>query len=162
MHTAGIVADHTAKRAAIMTGGIGRESEMVFFGSGAEMVEHNPWFDASDAADGIDFQDPRHVLGKIEDDGDVAALAGEGCASTAAEQWRAEIAAEANRGENIVGIAGKHNANRNLAIVGAVGGVESASAAIEPDFTANSLTQRFRQARSVDLRGLGGLREFCK
>jgi hypothetical protein len=162
MHAAGIVADHTPQRAAIMTGGIGRESEMVFFGSGAEMVEHNPWFHASDAADGIDFQNPRHVLGEIEDDGNVAALAGEGCASTAAEQWRAEIAAEGDGGENILGIAGNYNANRDLAIVGAVSGVESAGAAIEPDFTANSLTQRFRQAQSVDLRGLGGLREFCK
>jgi hypothetical protein len=162
MHAAGVVADHTAERAAIMSGGIGRESEMVFFGSGAEMVEHNPWFHASDAADGIDFQNPRHVLGKIEDHCDVAALASEGCPSTAAEQWRAEIAAEGDRGENIVGIAGNYNANRNLAIVGAVGGVESASAAVEPDFTANFRMQRFRQPQSVDLRGLGGLREFCK
>src|ERR1700727_1537441 len=162
MHAAGVVADHTAERAAIMTGGIGRESEMVFFGSGAEMVEHNPWFHPSDAAYGIDFENPRHVLGKIENDGNVAALAGEGRASTAAEQRRAEIAAEGDGGENIVGIAGKYNADRNLAIVGAAGGVKRARAAADPDFTVNLLTQRFRQPQSVDLRGLGGLREFCK
>ena len=144
MDAAGVVADHAAESAAIVSGGIGRESEVVFFGGGAESVEHDSGLYAGDAAGGIDFENPRHVFGKIEDDGDVAALAGERCAAAAAEKRRAEIAAERDRCENIVGVAGKHYADGNLAVVGAVGGVESASAAVEPDV--------LREASSPELR----------
>ena len=112
---------------------------MVFFGGGAQSVEHDSGLYAGDAAGGIDFENPRHVLGKIEHDGDVAALAGKRRAAAAAQQRRAELAAERDRGENIVGIAGKHYADGNLAVVGAVGGVERAGAAIETDFAIESL-----------------------
>ena len=158
VHAAGVVADHAAESAAVVRGGIGREGEMVFFGGGAESVEHDSGLHAGDAAGGIDFENPRHVLGEIEDDGDVAALAGERCAAAAAEQRRAELAAERDRGQNIVGVAGKHDADGNLAVVGAVGGVESASAAVEADFTVEfgreSQRARLRLAPCVHLRGL--------
>jgi hypothetical protein len=107
---------------------------MVFFGRGAEMVEHDSGLNAGDAAGGIDFENPRHVFGKIENDSDVAALSCERCASAAAEQWRAKLAAQSDGGENIVGIAGEYDADGDLAIIGTVSGVESASAAVEADF----------------------------
>jgi hypothetical protein len=110
---------------------------MVLFGGGAESVEDDSGLHAGDAAGGIDFENARHVLGEIENDGDVAALAGERGAAAAAEQRRAELAAERDRCKNVVGIAWEHDADGDLAVVGAVGGVESAGAAIEPDFTAN-------------------------
>ena len=161
MHAAGVVADHAAERAAVVRGGVGREGEMVLFGGGAEIVEHDSGLHAGDAAGGIDFENPRHVLGKIEDDGDVAALAGERRAAAAAEQRRAELAAEGDRGQNVVGIAGEHDADGNLAVVGAVGRVESACAAVETDFSAANLcAQGFGQACGIHLRGLRGLREF--
>ena len=68
----------------------------------------------------------RHVLGEVENDGDVAALAGERGAAAAAEQRRAEFAADGDGGEDVVGIVGKNDADGNLAVVGAVGGVEGA------------------------------------
>ena len=89
----------------------------------------------------------RHVLGKIEHDGDVAALSGERGAAAAAEQGRAEFAAERNGGENVIGIAGKNDADGDLAVVGAVGGVEGAAADVEANFAANILAQSFGQAR---------------
>jgi hypothetical protein len=64
-------------------------------------------------------------------------LAGERRAATAAEKWRAELAAQCDRGQNIVGIAGEHDTDGNLAVVGTVGGVEGASAAVEADFAAD-------------------------
>ncbi len=76
MDAAGVVADHAAEGAAIMSGGIGREGEMVLFGGDAEMVEHDSGLNPGDTVGGVDFENPRHVLGKIEDDSDVAALAG--------------------------------------------------------------------------------------
>jgi hypothetical protein len=135
---------------------------MVFFGRGAEMIEDHSGLHAGDAPGGIDFEDPRHVLGKIEDDGDVAALPGQRCAAAAAEQRSAELTAQRNRGENIVDIARKHYADRNLAVVGAVGRVESAAAAIKPDFAANLFAESLGKTRSVHWGRLGGLREFSK
>jgi hypothetical protein len=154
MHAAGVVADHSAESAAIVSGGIGGEGEVVFFGGGAEMVEHDSGLYASDAAGGIDFENPRHVLGKIEDDSDVAALSGERCAAAAAEQRRGELAAERDRGPNIVGVAREYDPNRDLAVVRTVGGIESAGAAVEADFAADFCAQSFCQSLGVNLRGL--------
>jgi hypothetical protein len=117
MHTAGIVSNHSTQSAAIMRRGVGREGEMVFFGGGTEVVEYHSRLHAGKAAGGIDFKNPRHVLGKIENDGDIAALSGEGCAAAATKQRRTELAAECNSSENILGIAREHDANRDLAIV---------------------------------------------
>jgi hypothetical protein len=83
------------------------------------------------------------VPGKIEHDGDIAALAGERGACAAAEERSVELAADRDRGENIVAIARQNYTDWNLAIVGSVGGVEGAAAAIEADFTSNLRTQRF-------------------
>src|ERR1700691_5887607 len=118
---------------------------MVFFGRGSEMVEHDPGLYAGDAAGRIDFENPRHVLGKIEDDGDVAALSGERRAAAAAEKWRAELAAECDRGLNIVSIARYYDSDGNLAVVGAVGGIESTGAAVEADFAADLHAESFFQ-----------------
>src|SRR5882757_8586167 len=134
MHAAGIVSDHAAESAAIMGGGDRTERAMVFFGGGAAVVENDSGLHAGDAADGIDFENPRHVFRKIENDGDVAALSGERCAAAAAEEWRAELAAQSDGGENIVGIAGEYDADGDLAVIGTVGGVKGASAAVEADF----------------------------
>src|SRR5271166_4170338 len=98
MDAAGVVADHAAEGTAIVRGGIGGEGEMVFFGGGAKSVEHDSGLHAGDAAGGIDFENPRHVFGEIEDDGDVAALAGQRRAAAATEKRRAEFAAEGDRG----------------------------------------------------------------
>jgi hypothetical protein len=101
------------------------------------MVEHNSGLNAGDAAGRIDFENPRHVLGKIEDDRDVAALPGKRCAAAAAEQRRPELTAQRDSGKNIVVIARQHDADRNLPVVGAVGRVERAAALIEADFAAD-------------------------
>ena len=98
MHAAGVVADHAAESAAVVSGGVGSEGEVVFFGGGAKTVEHDSGLYAGDAAGGIDFENPRHVFGEIENDGDVAALSGERRAAAAAEQRRAELAAECDSG----------------------------------------------------------------
>ena len=134
MNATGIVADHAADRAAVMTGGIGPKREVSVFQQRCEkMVKHHSRLHAGDAAGGIDLENPRHVFGKIKNNGDVAALSGKRCAAAAAEQRRTELAAEGNGCENVVGIARKDDSEGNLAIVGAVGGVESTRAAVEAD-----------------------------
>jgi hypothetical protein len=100
----------------------------------AQMVEHNAGLHAGDTAYGIDLEDLSHVLCEVEDDRDIAALSRERSASSAAENGSTEIAADGKRGENVVGIVREHDPNRNLAIVGAVGGVKGPRAAIKADF----------------------------
>jgi hypothetical protein len=164
MDATGVVSDHAAESATIVSGGIGCESEVVLFSGGAKMIEHDSGLYAGDAAGGIDFQDLRHVPRKIEYDSDVAALPGKRCAAATAEQGHAELAAECNRCQNIIGIARVHYADGDLAVVGAVRCVESASTAIETDVPARSATklsaQSFSQALRVYWCGLGGRGEF--
>ncbi len=100
----------------------------MFFGGVAEVVEHDAGLHAGDAVRGIDLEDARHVLGEIEHDGNVAALARKRSAAATAEQGRSEIAADRNRGEHVIGIVGKNHADRDLTVVGSVGGVEGAAA----------------------------------
>ena len=87
----------------------------------------------------------RHVLREIEDDGDVAALSGERGAAAAAEHGRAELAAECNCGEDVFGIARENYADGDLAVVGAVGRVESAGAVVESNVSCQSAAKLFAQ-----------------
>ena len=115
----------------------------MLFGGGAQMIEDDSGLHAGDAARGIDLENPRHVFGEIEDDGNVAALAGKRRAAAAAEQRRAELAAERNGGEYIVGVARENDTDGHLAVVGTVGRVECASAAVKADFAANLPAEGF-------------------
>ncbi len=135
---AGVVADHAADGAAVMAGGIGREGQMIFFGGVSEMIEDDSGLHARDAPLGIDLEDISHVLREIENDGDVAALSGERGAAAAAKERSTEVATNGDGRENIVGIARKNNADRNLAVVGAVGRVERAAAVVEADVPAHA------------------------
>src|SRR5580693_7905781 len=121
VNAAGVVADHATEGAAVVRGRVGCEGEMVFFGGVAEGVEHDSGLHTGDAARGIDLENLIHVAGKIEDDGDVAALSGERGAAAAAEQRRIEFTAERDCGDYVVNVAGKNYADRNLAVVGTVG-----------------------------------------
>jgi hypothetical protein len=156
MHAAGVVADHAAEGAALVTGWVGAEGEVMFFGGVAKIVEDDSRLHARDAAGGIDFENPRHVPREIEDDGDIAALAGKRGASPAAEQRGSELAAEGDSGENVVDVAGKHDTDWDLAIVGTVGSVEGTGSGVETNVAgraaANLGAQGFFEPRSVDLR----------
>ena len=145
-----------------MRGGIGTEGEMVFFGGGAEVVEHHSGLNARDAAGGIDLQDTRHVFGKIENYGDVTALAGKRCAAATAEKRSAKLTAERDGGDHVFDIAGKNNSDGDLPVVRAVGGVEGARARVEMDFAANVLSESAGQTGSVYYNRFCGAGEFSK
>ena len=138
MDATGVVADHAADGAAVMAGRIGGEGEVMFLRGVAEMIEDDSGLDAGDAALGINLEDVAHVLGEVEHHGHVAALAGKGSASAAAEKRSAEFAAGRDGGEDILRVIRKNHTDGDLAVVGSVGGVERASAAIEAHFPAKS------------------------
>jgi hypothetical protein len=100
-----------------VSGGIGREGEVMLLGCGAKAIEDDSRLDARDAARGIDFKNARHVLRKVENDGGVAALSGKRSPAAAGQQWSAVFAAEGNRGENIFFIARNYDADWDLAVV---------------------------------------------
>ena len=76
MDTAGVVADHAADGAAVVSGGVGGEGQVMFFGCVTEMIEHHSGLHAGDAAGGIDLQNIPHVFGEVENHRDVRALSG--------------------------------------------------------------------------------------
>src|SRR5690349_2549802 len=121
----------------------------MFFGCVAQVIENDPRLHASDATCGIDLEDVGHVLREIEDDCDVAALPGKRGSSAAAKKWGAEFAAKRDCGENIVGVAREHYANRDLAIVGAVSRIESAALVVEADVPTKVFTQGFSQSQGI-------------
>jgi len=127
---------------------------MMFFGCVAKMVKNHAGLYSRNSAGGINLKNLRHVLGEIENDSDVAALASERCAGTSTKEWRAELAAESDRRKNIVKIPGKNHSDRNLTVVGAIGRVKSASATIKADFALNPGSQGIAQSGGINESGL--------
>ncbi len=66
------------------------------------------------------------------------------------------VAAKGNRGKNVFFIAGNYDADWNLAIIGAVGGVEGAAARVEADFSAKVAAERGFERGALELRGVSG------
>jgi hypothetical protein len=122
---------------------------VIFLGGVAQIIEDDAGLHAGEATRRIDLDDLCHVPGKIQNDGDVAALAGERRPAAAAEKGRAEFAADGNCGENVIGIARKDDADGNLAVVRAVGSVEGAAGTVKADISIYAQAQSFCQSRSV-------------
>jgi hypothetical protein len=140
--------------------GIGPEGQMEFLGGIAKVIEDDTGLNASDLAVRIDLQNSGHVLGKIEDHGDIAALASQGSAAATRKNGRAEFPRDGNRSDNVVSIARKDNPYGDLAIIRTVGGIEGATAVVEADFTADRALQSGLQSNRVHGRRLGGSGDF--
>jgi hypothetical protein len=111
----------------------------------AEVVENDAVLAAGDAAVRIDLKDARHVLREVEDDGDVAALSGEGSAAASTEHRSVEFAGEGECGEDVVGVVRENYANGDLAVVGSVGRVEGARAVVKSNVSCQSAAKLFAQ-----------------
>ena len=64
--------------------------------------------------------------------------------------------AQRDRGDDVIGVAGKDHTNRDLAIVGAVGGIKGAAAGIETDVAADVAAQGLVQRGGVHQGARGG------
>ena len=151
--SAGVVADHAAEGAAAVGGGVGCVGEGEVFGGFADAVEDDAGLDVDGAGDGIDRAHLVHVLGEVEDDGGVAALAGERGSCSAGEDGRVEAAAEGDGGDDVVFVEGDDEADGDVAVVGGVGGVEGAGAGVEADLAADFFAEagiRVRLRREID------------
>ena len=149
VYATGVVTDHASQRAPAMGGRIGGEGKIVFFGGIAQPVEHDAGLDAGEFLCRIELQNRVHVFGEVHDHGHIAALAGQAGAASARENGRAQLAACGHGGHHVSLIQRQNQADGHLAVVGSVGGVESARSLVEADLAAHHLAQfRFQLARS--------------
>ena len=70
----------------------------MFFGGVAQVIENHSRLHPGRAPRGINFHDISHVAGEIEHQGYIATLAGKRGSATAAQQGRAILACDGNRG----------------------------------------------------------------
>ena len=143
MRAARVVADHAAERAAAVRGRIGSERELMRLGGVAQRIEHDARLDARESRWTGSISRIRFMY--FVKSSTTATL----------QHWPARLvpaprgrtgapycAARRHRRDHIVGVARDDEADRNLAVVGAVGRVERAAAAIEPHLAANLALQR--------------------
>ncbi len=134
---AGVIAAHAAQGAVIVRRRIGPESQMELIGRAAQVIEHAPGLHQRYLALWIEAKDVVHVLRHIHDHCNIATLAGQTGAAAAAQDGRAESAGRRHRFHHVLDVPRDHHADGHLPIVGAIGGVERARAAVETDFTAD-------------------------
>ena len=160
VNAAGVVSDHAAQRASIMGCGIGTERQMMFFCRVAQMIENDSRLNSGNSPRRIDLEDIRHVLAEIEHYGDVAALSGERGSAAAAENGRAIFASQRDSREDIVDIARNNYSDRNLAVVGPIGGVEGAAAVVKAHFPAQRASESRGKCTCIDCGRFGSAGEF--
>ena len=148
MHAAGVVSDHSAERAVVVRGGIGREGEVPLLGSVAEPVEDHAGLDPGELAVVVDLQNPVQILRAIDHHRHVAALTGEAGPAAASDDGSAELARRGDRLDDVVNAPRNHHADRHLPIVGTVGRVQGAAAVVESYLAFDARPQRaFERAR---------------
>ncbi len=105
---AGVVSDHAANGAAIMSGRVGCERQLMSFSLIAEGIEDNAGLHPGESLLRVELEDPVHVLGEIEHHGDIAALAGQAGACSARQDWGSVFAAGRHGSHHVGSIAGHH------------------------------------------------------
>ena len=141
MRAARVVADHAADRAVRVGGRVRREGEVVRFGDGAQIIKHNARLHTREAGLGVEFEDLVHVAREVDDDGDIASLAGKPGAATAAEDRRVDLTSRRDCRLDIALVARKDYPDGDLAVVRRVGGVHRASARVEGDLATDGAAQ---------------------
>ena len=136
MDPTGIVAQHAAERAVRMGRWVWPEDQPVLGRLMLQAVEDDARLDARNLPLRVDAHHAVDVLRHIHDDRDVAALPREARAATARQNRRAVLPADANRRDHVVHIPRDDDANGHLPIVGAVGRIQRAAAAIESHLAA--------------------------
>ncbi len=155
MRAARVVADHAAERAPAVRRRIGAEREVMGLGGVAQRVQDDAGLDPRETPGRIDLQDPVHVLAEIEDDRHVAALARETGAGSPGEHRRSIVPADADGGDDVLGVTWDDEPNRNLTVVRAIGRVQRSAPAVEADLAAN-----FARQGTLELRHLRKLIEW--
>src|SRR6266540_447306 len=107
----------------------------------AEVVEDQSGLDPGQHPFPIHFQDPIQVLGKIDDDGRVAAPPGEAGTGSPGKDGDAPLPAPFDSSHHILRVLGDHHADRQLPVVGRVSRIDGSRAVVEPDLSTQALPE---------------------
>ena len=117
----------------------------------AQVVEDDARLHHRSTGRRIEGHDLVQVLGAVDDDGDVAALPGQAGAAAARQERRPKSPALFDGGDDVVDGARDDDADGNLAVVRAVGGVERPVTRVEADLAADSRAQGGFEGDCVDI-----------
>ena len=145
VHATGVVADHSSQRAMCMRRWIRTKRQVVPLGRGAQFVENNARLYAGILLAMVQLENLVAVLGKIKDDGEVAALTAKTGAAASREHRRPMHPTEPHGRNCIFDISRNNDPNRNLAVVRSVGGVECTISIAEANLSFDDVTERLLQ-----------------
>src|SRR3546814_3002124 len=86
MQAAGVVADHPAQGVVVVRRGIGAEGQVMTLGLAAQRVENAARLDASPVRLRVDIEHAVQILRHVQDNGNVAALAGQARAAASRQE----------------------------------------------------------------------------
>ena len=89
----------------------------------------------------IKLENVMHVLGPVDHDSNVATLPGKTGAASTRKHRRTKLAGRRHGLHNILSGLRDYYADRNLPIVGSIGGIQRLAAGVETDFPFNVLLQ---------------------
>ena len=136
-----IVADHSTNGATIVSRRIGRERQVMNFCPVSKRIQHYSGLNPRNFLICIDLQDVIHVLCEVEHYGDITALSRQTCSGTARQDRSTVLPARLDRRDHILHILRDYQSNGNLPVVGSVGCIQRATAAIKAYFTSNFTLQ---------------------
>src|SRR5688572_29697179 len=105
MDTAGVISDHSTDRAMVMRCRIRSKCQLMLPGGVAEVIKDGAGLHTSGFPLRVDFDDLTHVLGHVENHGDVAALPGQTGAAAARENRCAIPPRDFNGLDHIIAIS---------------------------------------------------------
>ena len=148
---AGVVAEHPAERAVLVGCGIRRVRQVVRLGGVTELVADHAGLHPRALTLRVELEDPGHELRVVEDDRDVDALPRRAGAAAARQNRRAVAAAGGHRGDDVVGVARDHDADRDVAVDREVVRVQPATTGVEAHLAAHVPAQVALHRDHVDV-----------
>ena len=130
--------------------GIGREGERMALGRLAQRVAYHPRLHARKARGGVERDHAVKVFRAIDDERHVDALAALRRAAAPRQDRHAVLAGERDRGHDVLDAARQHHADRDLPVVGSVGGIGRARPRIEAHFAGDRLSQARFESLKID------------
>ena len=115
--------------------GIRTKGQLVLLCRGPQFVEDKPRLNASVLFAMIEFQNLIAVLGKIENDGKVAALTAQACTASTGENRSSMHTGKTHGRDRVFYIAWNYDPDRNLPVIGSVRGVKRTISIAETNFS---------------------------
>jgi hypothetical protein len=121
-----------------MRGRVGSEREVVLLSGLAHSIANHARLNRGCPPGSVQRHDVVEIFREINDNGNVAALPGKAGATAAPQNGDTTLAAGLRGRHDIIDGARNDDAHWHLPVYGQVGGIERATASVEPDFSCNA------------------------